>query len=318
MVFEGERKPVKVFDPTTGAVRFVLTGVEDPQVDGVRADIGSLFLRSNGSIYAKMGPLNTDWTLVGLEGGVAPHKNTHVSGGTDAFVDTDLIDARIRNILESGGPTALAVMGIPDGTFLMRSGTDVVGSQPPPITETDQYLPFPNEIITGQSTRSARESGQDMEGAVYRIDRPVQFNRIISRVTGAGPALSTYRILIYQQADGLSGVADLVATFPGIAGDAVGNIEAGPPTQGTVTLVQGICYIVYARDDLAVAGAITMRTFTNQNIDLLNGNVPATVYPTSFTFTGVDADDPPPATLDPSAVAANNANLDLVVRLRRV
>lgn len=64
MVFEGERKPVLVDDPFTNTVRFILTGPEDPTIDGVRAPIGSLFLRNDGSIYRKTGTSNTTWLAI--------------------------------------------------------------------------------------------------------------------------------------------------------------------------------------------------------------------------------------------------------------
>jgi hypothetical protein len=62
---------------------------------------------------------------------VSPHKSTHVSGGTDAFTSTDLLEAIIKRIRESGGPTDLLVGSIPDGKFLKRSGTSIIGADPP-------------------------------------------------------------------------------------------------------------------------------------------------------------------------------------------
>jgi hypothetical protein len=62
---------------------------------------------------------------------VSPHKSTHVSGGTDAFTSTDLLEAIIKRIRESGGPTDLLVGSIPDGKFLKRSGTNIIGADPP-------------------------------------------------------------------------------------------------------------------------------------------------------------------------------------------
>lgn len=58
----------------------------------------------------------------------APHKNTHVSGGTDQFTSSDLLEAVVKRVQESGGPTTLTLGSISDALFLKRSGTSIVGS----------------------------------------------------------------------------------------------------------------------------------------------------------------------------------------------
>ncbi len=55
------------------------------------------------------------------------HKDRHVAGGPDAFAPTDLIDALVRRLLESGG-ASLLLGAIGDGQFLKRSGTSIVGA----------------------------------------------------------------------------------------------------------------------------------------------------------------------------------------------
>ncbi len=43
----------------------ILSGDEDPSVDGREADLGSIFLRHSDpiNIYQKKGPIDTDWQI---------------------------------------------------------------------------------------------------------------------------------------------------------------------------------------------------------------------------------------------------------------
>jgi hypothetical protein len=58
------------------------------------------------------------------------HKDTHKTGGSDAFTSTDEIEAIVKRIKESGG-TVLALGSVADGKFLKRSGTSIIGADPP-------------------------------------------------------------------------------------------------------------------------------------------------------------------------------------------
>ena len=58
---------------------------------------------------------------------LGPHKDTHKSGGGDAFLSTDLVEAIVKRIQETGGPTTLTLGAIADGQILQRSGASVVG-----------------------------------------------------------------------------------------------------------------------------------------------------------------------------------------------
>ena len=55
------------------------------------------------------------------------HEAAHVSGGGDAFTSAQLLEAIIKRIRESGGPTDLTVGAVADGEFLKRSGATVIG-----------------------------------------------------------------------------------------------------------------------------------------------------------------------------------------------
>lgn len=73
-------------------------------------------------------------SLTGMSGLLATpqtpivHKDTHKTGGTDAFQATDIIEAIIKRIRETGGPTTLNIGSIPDDKFLKRSGTNLIGT----------------------------------------------------------------------------------------------------------------------------------------------------------------------------------------------
>lgn len=58
------------------------------------------------------------------------HESAHISGGGDAFVSTDLLEAIIKRIQESTGPTTLTVGNVTDGQYLRRVGTTIVSGDP--------------------------------------------------------------------------------------------------------------------------------------------------------------------------------------------
>src|SRR5512143_3122254 len=58
------------------------------------------------------------------------HEARHVSGGADAFLSTDVIEAIVKRILETGASTTLAFAAIADGEFLKRSGATITSGTP--------------------------------------------------------------------------------------------------------------------------------------------------------------------------------------------
>ena len=74
------------------------------------------------------------------QGGVQPHESTHKSGGSDAFLSTDLIEAIVKRLQESGGPTTLAIGAVADGEFLKRSGSTIISGTPPGSTPLEVKL----------------------------------------------------------------------------------------------------------------------------------------------------------------------------------
>jgi hypothetical protein len=69
------------------------------------------------------------------------HKGTHVSGGSDAFTNTDTIEALVKRI-QTQGNVNLDIGTIGDGQFLKRSGTNIIGADPPAGSQvvTGSYL----------------------------------------------------------------------------------------------------------------------------------------------------------------------------------
>lgn len=101
------------------------------------------------------------------------HKDSHVSGGSDAFLSTDLIDAVVRRLRETGGPTDLLLAAIADGQYLARSGATVAGVTPP---------------IFGQNEQ---RSVQDAEASVTGT---TAWNTLHTWTTGTLPA-GTYKVM---------------------------------------------------------------------------------------------------------------------------
>jgi len=58
------------------------------------------------------------------------HKNSHKSGGSDAFASTDVLESVGKRLQESSGPTNLLMGNIADGQYLKRSGTGIIGDTP--------------------------------------------------------------------------------------------------------------------------------------------------------------------------------------------
>lgn len=80
---------------------------------------------ANGEYLVRSGS-----TIVGATGSTPAHKDTHKSGGGDAFTSTDVLEAVVKRILESGGPTTLTVGSIADGETVKRSGANLIGYTP--------------------------------------------------------------------------------------------------------------------------------------------------------------------------------------------
>lgn len=65
--------------------------------------------------------------LVGTPRPPTAHEGSHILGGADPFLSTDILDAIIRRIRTTTGPTDLLVGAIADGHVLVRLGSTIVG-----------------------------------------------------------------------------------------------------------------------------------------------------------------------------------------------
>jgi hypothetical protein len=100
----------------------------DPSSLGFDAPLGSLILATDGKLWLKKTAPTTGWEEIITGGtGVPPHKDTHVSGGSDAFTSTDFLEAVVARLRESGGPTDLLMGAVPDDHLLVRAGATIVG-----------------------------------------------------------------------------------------------------------------------------------------------------------------------------------------------
>jgi hypothetical protein len=56
------------------------------------------------------------------------HKDRHKSGGADAFASSDILEATVKRLQTTDGPTTLLMGAVADGEFLKRSGTGIIGA----------------------------------------------------------------------------------------------------------------------------------------------------------------------------------------------
>ena len=85
-------------------------------------------------IASNLSDLDNPVTALGNLGAASTtHKNTHRSGGADAFVSTDLLEAVVKRV-QVDGPVILTIGVVADGEVLKRVGTTLIGELIPPIT----------------------------------------------------------------------------------------------------------------------------------------------------------------------------------------
>lgn len=195
-----------------------------------------------------------------------------------------------------------------DGANWLATPSGLFGAAAP----DEAYVPIPELVSGTQSTRTAQTT---CEGASYLLTRACTFDRVIVRVTGK-TGTPTGKVLIYQQIAGKGiGTLYLVATCTLVA-TATGTYEL-EPAEGSVTLVPGVCFILFGRLSTA-GGSLTMRTFSNVSRDLCNLNVPAGCYPQTFT-TAIATTSSPSLIISPTAlIPENGSNTGLIVRFRTV
>jgi hypothetical protein len=167
--------------------------------------------------------------------------------------------------------------------------------------ERVEFFPEPEPRVGGNSTRVLQTV---LEGASFKILRPVRFNRILVRVT-AFVAGGTMKFLIYQRPPGWgadASPASRVATVSAFAPGGTGNFQM-TPSEGEVRLASGVYYVLMGRD--SGAGSITLRTYTITSLDLSNANVESNTHVTNYDTALLASTTP--ATFDPRPVATGQA-----------
>jgi acetylornithine deacetylase/succinyl-diaminopimelate desuccinylase-like protein len=94
-------------------------------------------------------------SLVGDTPPVLAHKSTHTIGGSDAFTSSDLLEAVVKRLQESGGPTNLTLGSVSDGQFLRRSGTSIIGATPPVLAHRDTHKSGGSDAFTSSDLLEA-------------------------------------------------------------------------------------------------------------------------------------------------------------------
>jgi len=96
------------------------------------------------------------------------HKDSHKSGGGDAFAASDILEATVKRLQTTTGPTTLAMAGVADGEYLKRSGASLVGGVPGgagdvvgPASSVDNNVVFFN----GTSGKLIKDSGLTLSGS---------------------------------------------------------------------------------------------------------------------------------------------------------
>lgn len=151
-----------------------VTGVALLKVpDGTLTDLGSGDVSLNYESPINKGQPNGYASLDGATKlplvQLPAHKDTHKSGGVDAFISADLLEAVVKRLRESAGPTVLTMGAVADGQFLKRISATVVG----------QTLVF----------------GNDYQFAVASPRTTTTSTTFLDKVTLVTPALTgTYRL----------------------------------------------------------------------------------------------------------------------------
>lgn len=174
----------------------------------------------------------------------------------------------------------------------------------------------PEARVGADQTRLAQAT---YEGASYRLDQRIEFNRLVCRVT-ATTGNGVARILLFQAPAGFSGVASRIGSFVLAPGGVIGTYALAPDTAGASLVVNpGTLFVLFG---LYSGTSVTMRVYTNSVNDLLSQNVDTDTHPVTFSTT-IPVNDSLPTTFDPRATPTGQAvpstgNVILVLRVKEV
>lgn len=167
--------------------------------------------------------------------------------------------------------------------------------------QTTQFIPRLFGSYGGNATRVTQTT---FEGCAVFLDRPVSAGKLLFRVTGY-TATGSLRICLFQNTNGLTGVAARVATITGFDPGGTGNFTQAF-AEGTVNFSPGLLYILFGRD--SAGGSVTLRTLTTTTLDLLTQNVDAAMFPIIFT-TALAATASPASVTPTTDFTASNLDL---------
>lgn len=196
-----------------------------------------------------------------------------------------------------------------------NTGSFQINSIPVLTNEITDFIPVPINYINTQT--NSITVNNTYFGSIYRINKPVIYNKILCSVNQSGITNtgSSPRIAIYQTNNGNSATtsnpANLISTATGslpiVGGNTDTNITFVPT--GTNSLVPGVAYFLSAND---TGANFTYYSYTNSTFRILNSNL-ITGAPTNFT-TSIPSLNPP-LTFDPTSQTPSTSNVITVFRL---
>lgn len=151
------------------------------------------------------------------------HEARHVSGGADPFLSTDLLEAIVKRLKESGGPTTLLIGAIGDGEFLLRSGTSIIGG-------------VQNKTFTVW-TGSSIPQGETVSATTSWVDLPFEGGELIVRPGGTAdwPSTATHHLDLMGIDSG--GPGDVrVRMYDRATGNTIAEISSIPSGGATTRL----------------------------------------------------------------------------------
>jgi len=198
---------------------------------------------------------------------VQSHEAAHISGGGDAFTSTQLLEAIIKRIRESSGPTDLTVGAVADGEFLKRSGATIIGS----AGGINAIKKTSDQTVVGVALTDITELS-------FSVDANADYHFyfvlvIVTNATGTGylvtlngPAIGSGEIT-YEIRLRTSNTAETAAQF-GINAYQGGTFSTvGPGTTRVVAIIRGSLkngatagtLTVQARAEIASPGSVTVK-----------------------------------------------------------
>lgn len=153
----------------------------------------------------------------------ALHKDTHISGGTDAFEDTDLLEALVKRI-QAAGPIDLTIGTIADLDILTREGTVVkgiarssIGGGPP--GSWSQEAKGPTAVLDDVTTDLATLSVAD--GEVLFVPPPISRSDLVLSIVSGDTSSSPGAGKAFYSLDKTATADEVLFKFRHKAGETV-------------------------------------------------------------------------------------------------